>query len=67
MDNVSNIKARWLIREYAVIDTMDERMTLEITCLLAPRERGPLRLRLARTQKSARWAVHFRLCHLPLG
>jgi hypothetical protein len=34
MDNVSNIKAWWLIREYAVIDTMDERMTLEITCLL---------------------------------
>lgn len=34
MDSLTNIKAWWSIREYAVIDTMDERMTLEITILL---------------------------------
>jgi hypothetical protein len=34
MDSLTNIKAWWNIREYAVIDTMDERMTLEITILL---------------------------------
>merc|ERR1719487_2404413 len=34
MDVVDNIKAWWLLREYAVIDTMDERVTLEITMVL---------------------------------
>jgi hypothetical protein len=34
MDLVDNIKAWWLLREYAVIDTMDERVTLEITMVL---------------------------------
>jgi hypothetical protein len=34
MDIVDNIKAWWLLREYAVIDTMDERVTLEITMVL---------------------------------
>merc|ERR1719263_2514286 len=34
MDVVDNIKAWWLLREYAIIDTMDERVTLEITMVL---------------------------------
>merc|ERR1719498_718768 len=34
MEAVDNIKAWWLLREYAVIDTMDERVTLEITMVL---------------------------------
>jgi len=34
MDVVDNIKAWWLLREYTVIDTMDERVTLEITMVL---------------------------------
>merc|ERR1719498_1888728 len=34
MEVVDNIKAWWLLREYAVIDTMDERVTLEITMVL---------------------------------
>merc|ERR1719498_636253 len=34
MELVDNIKAWWLLREYAVIDTMDERVTLEITMVL---------------------------------
>jgi len=34
MDVVDNIKAWWLLREYAVIDTMDERVTLESTMVL---------------------------------
>jgi len=34
MNTVDNIKAWWLLREYVVIDTMDERVTLEITMIL---------------------------------
>jgi hypothetical protein len=34
MNTVDNIKAWWCLREYVVIDTMDERVTLEITMIL---------------------------------
>lgn len=34
MGHVENIKAWWMIREYALVDTMDERTTLEIVIFM---------------------------------